>query len=67
MFAKDQPIILNSVMICIVAFLPTGMLQTSWSSKGLLINGMIIASCMAFAWKNQITPLTKQMFREFKT
>lgn len=52
-FVKDQPIILNSVMICIAAFLPTGMLQTFWSSKGLLINGMIIASCMAFAWKNQ--------------
>lgn len=49
MYAKDQPIILNSVMLCIAAFLPTGMFQTYWSSKGLFLNGMIIASCMAFA------------------
>ena len=59
MFAKNQPVILHCVMLCLAAFLPTGMFQTFWSSKGLLINGMIIASCMAFAWKNQIMSFPK--------
>jgi len=59
MFAKNQPIILHCVVLCLAAFLPTGMLQTFWSSKGLFINGMIIASCMTFAWKKQITSFPK--------
>jgi len=49
MFAADKPIMFNSAMFCIAAFLPTAMLQTFWSGKGLFINGMIIASCAEFA------------------
>ena len=48
-FAADQPRMLHGTMLCITAFLPTAMLQTYWSGKGLFINGMIIASCMEFA------------------
>jgi len=48
MFTKDQPRILNTMMLCIVAFLPTAIFQTYWSSKGLLINGIIIASCIEY-------------------
>ncbi|NQU30816.1 MAG: hypothetical protein HQ525_09135 [Anaerolineae bacterium] len=49
MFAADQPIFLNGTMLCIAAFLPTAMLQTYWSSKGLFINGIVIALCLEFA------------------
>lgn len=62
MFAKNQPVLLHCVMLCFAAFLPTGMFQTFWSSKGLFLNGMIIASCMAFAGKNQITSFPKLNF-----
>lgn len=49
MFAADQPRMLNGMILCMAAFLPTGMFQTFWSAKGLLINGMVIACCMEFA------------------
>ena len=49
MLAADRPEMLHDIMICMTAFLPTAMLQTYWSGKGLFINGMIIASCIEFA------------------
>ena len=49
MFTPDQPIILNSMILCIAAFIPTAMFQTTWSGKGLFINGLIIAATLEFS------------------
>ncbi len=47
-WVADRPKMLQSTMLCLAAFLPTAMLQTYWSGKGLYLNGMIIASCVVF-------------------
>lgn len=56
MLAGDQPTMVNGVMLCMVAFIATAMLQLYWSGKGLFINGLIVASCLEFARRNRSYP-----------
>jgi len=52
LFSVGRPIMFHGSMLCLLAFLPTAMLQLYWSGKGLFINGVIIASYMEFAKNN---------------
>jgi hypothetical protein len=49
MFAGDDAMIRNSILLALAAFVPTAMFQTYWSVKGLLINGLVIALLTEFA------------------
>ena len=48
MFGASQPKMYHAIILAIAAFLPTAMLQTFWSGKGLFLNGIVLASCMGF-------------------
>jgi len=60
-FSQGQPMMLICMILCVVAFLPTGMFQTFWSGKGLFINGLIIASCMEFARHYPVVATSKTL------
>lgn len=48
MFSTNKPNHLNSIVLCMAAFLPTAILQLYWSGKGLFINGIIVATYIEF-------------------
>lgn len=46
-FRNPEPSLFNVFMVAIVAFLPTSMLEISWTGKGMIICGFVIAFCMS--------------------
>lgn len=45
-FRDSPPGLFSNFMMAVIAFLPTSMLEMSWSGKGMIIAGFVIAFCM---------------------
>jgi hypothetical protein len=63
-----RPQLFASVIVCLVAFVPTAMLEMYWSGKGLFLNGMIIACCLESARRaafvrSVANPSTRELWR----